>query len=568
MIGLAAAGAGLAAASGAVADPAGSPSAVAIEGEGRDRYAAALEDIRAYAARHLGVYGLPGLTLAVVAPGGVAGFMRFGYSNPEARTPVGPGHLFQIGSISKSFTAICIFQLIEAGKLRLDSDARELLPGAPWPDGPTTIQHLLNHSSGLPDDAPLFPRGGDERLWRGFAPGARWSYSNLGFLILGEILERLDGEPLAEVLQRRVLRPLSMTATRGAILTGDRALYADGHDPFYADRGFPRNGPLGPGPWTDMTAGSGCVASTAADMARYCRWLIAAGHGEGAPLLSDAAARRFTTATIEAPGWGIAGARYANGLAVVDVGGRPLLHHTGGMLAFNSSIHADPQAGVAAFASTNLGLAPYRPRDITAYACERLRVVVEGGLPPMPPAAPPKPPELGDYLGRYEARDGRRLAISAAPDGRAVVQFGDAASRFELAAPDVLIAASPQSTPEPLVFRRTGKAVARAWHAGSEYVRLQDERRVAGFSPATSAALMALTGHYVSDDPWAGGFRVTAQGEALFLDDIAPLAALPGGIFRIGDSDWSPERLRFEALLDGRPQRAVRSGVDYLRRSA
>jgi D-alanyl-D-alanine carboxypeptidase len=567
VVGLGLAGAGLAAASHAAADAAVSPSAMSLEGAGRDRYAAAMEDIGAYAARHMAAYGLPGLTLAAVAPGGIAGFMRFGYSDVGARTPIRPDQLFQVGSISKSFTAICIFQLVEAGRLRLDSDARDLLPGAPWPAGRTTVQSLLNHSSGLPDDAPLFPRGGDERLWRGFTPGARWSYSNLGFRILGDIVERLDGEPLAAALERRILRPLGMTATRGAILTGDRALYADGHSAFYPDRAYPRAGPLGPGAWTDMTAGAGCVASTAGDMSRYCRWLIAAGRGRGAPLLSDAAAARFTAPTIEAPGWGLPGAKYANGLAVVDVGGRPLLHHTGGMLAFNSSIHADPQAGVAAFATTNVGLVPYRPRDITAYACERLRAVVEGGPAPLPPAAPPRAVNMADYLGSYEASGGRRLAVLAASPGLAV-QLGERAWPFEPVAPDVFAAADPSVTPDPLVFRRTGKAVVRAWHGGSEYVRVENGRPVAPFSPATPPALTALTGHYVCDDPWAGGFRVTAQGAALFLEDITPLAALPGGGFRVGEEDWSPERLRFEALLDGRPQRAVRSGVDYLRRPA
>jgi hypothetical protein len=59
-----------------------------------------------------------------------------------------------------------------------------------------------------------------------------------------------------------------------------------------------------------------------------------------------------------------------------------------------------------------------------------------------------------------------------------------------------------------------------------------------------------------------------AQGEALFLDDVTPLVALPGGIFRVGEKDWSPERLRFDAVLDGRPQRAILSGVDHVRRSA
>jgi hypothetical protein len=314
-----------------------------------------------------------------------------------------------------------------------------------------------------------------------------------------------------------------------------------------------------------MTAGSGCVASTARDMARYCRYLIAAGAGRGAPLLSDAGAARFTRATIDAPGWGLPGAKYANGLAVVPVGGRMLLHHTGGMLSFNSAIHADPQAGVGAFASTNVGLIPYRPRDITAYACARLRALVEGGPAPAPAAAPPKPPELGDYLGRYESAQGANLTVAAAPEGLSV-RIGEPTFVMAPSGPDAFIPIRPVPAPFPLVFRRQGKAVVRAWRDGVEYVRVEGGARAAPFSPPTPSALTALTGYYASDDPWRGDFRVTAQGAALFLNDTTPITPLGAGLFRVGDEAWSPERMQFDAVLDGRPTRAIASGVDYLRR--
>jgi len=569
MLGLGVAGATLATVSGqaavAVVAP---PPDVSVEGDSTGRYAAAIDDIRAYAEQHMSVYGLPGLTLSLVAPDGVTAFMRFGYAQAETRAPITPGHLFQIGSISKSFTALCIFRLMDGGKLSLEDDVARLLPGVPLPAGARiSVQNLLNHSSGLPDDAPLFPRGGDGRLWQGFAPGTRWSYSNLGFAMLGMIVERLEGAPLAQVIRQRLLLPLGMNDTRGAVVTGDRARYAHGYSPFYGDRGYPRAGPLGPGAWTDVTQGAGCVASTARDMAIYCRYLVAAGRGKGAPVLSDAAAARYVRATIEAPGWGASGSKYANGLAVVDVGGRPLLHHTGGMLAFNSALHVDPQAGVGAFASTNVGMAPYRPRDITAYACERLRAVVEGAAASSPAPAPPALPPLDGYLGSYEGRQGQRLAVSAHPKGLSV-RLGDIVMAMEPGEKDAFIVTDPTWTPFPLVFRRDGSAVTRAWHAGVEYVRMENGRPTAAFSPPTPPELKALTGHYESDDPWAGSFRVTAQGAALFLDDTAPVVPLGDGLFRVGDQPWSPERLRFDGLIDGRPTRAIASGVDHVRRPA
>ncbi|WP_293377131.1 serine hydrolase [Phenylobacterium sp.] len=564
LMGLGLAGAGLAAT--AVAAQAQDAGVLTVEGDGAGRFAAAIADIRAYAALHMGVYGLPGLTLSLAAPGGVGAQIRFGWSDPASRAPLTGDQLFQIGSISKSFTALCVFHLMEAGKLSLDQDVATLLPGAPLPPGATiTVQNLLNHSSGLPDDAPLFPRGGDGRLWRGFEPGSQWSYSNLGFLMLGTIVERLEGRPLAEVIHQRILAPLGMNATRGSILTGDRGRYAQGHSPLYGDRGYPRAGPLGPGPWTDVTQGAGCVASTAQDMARYCRWLIAAGQGRGAPILSDAGAARFIKATIDAPGWAVGGSKYANGLAVVPVGGRMLLHHTGGMLAFNSALHVDPQAGVGAFASTNVGLAPYRPRDITAFACARLREAVEGGPKAAAAPAPPKPADVTPYLGGYVSRAGAILTVAAAPRGISV-GVGEAAHEMEVVDEDAFIALSPEATAHPLVFRRADKAVVRVWWDGTEYVRAAGGRATTPFSPPTPHDLAALVGTYECDDPWHGSFRVTAQGDRLFVDEVNPLTPLADGTWRQGEKAWSPERIRFDAPLDGRPTRAIASGVDHLRR--
>lgn len=567
-LGLGLAGAGLAVATSAAAAQEPTGGTLSVEHDEAGRFAAALADIRAYAAQHVAANSLPALTLSVVAPGGVTAQMRFGYANLDSREPLEPDHRFQIGSISKSFTALCIFHLMDQGRLSLDQDAAGLLPGVPWPGGARiTVQHLLNHSSGLPDDAPLFPRGGDGRLWRGFEPGAQWSYSNLGFLILGMIVERLEARPLAEVIAQRITQPLGMHATRGSILTGERHLYAHGYSPLYGDRAYPRGGPLGPGPWTDMTAGSGCVASTAADMALYARWLAQAGLGKGAPILSDAAAARFTKATIDAPGWATKGSKYANGLAVVPLGDRMLLHHTGGMLAFNSALHVDPQAGVGAFASTNIGLAPYRPRDLTAYACARLRETIEGGPKAVAVPMPPPKSDQSAYLGRYLGAGGAPMVVSETPRG-ILARVNDEVWGFEPAGEDLFIPGGPHVQVRPLVFRRDGKAVVRVWHGADEYVRLGPAGPLAPFSPKPPPELAALTGTYESDDPWHGTIRIWSRGDQLVVDGADPLVRLGDGSWRLGEKDWSPERIRFEAPIDGKPSRAVVSGVDHVRRFA
>lgn len=527
----------------------------------------AVTEIADYAGAHLAAYGLPGLTLCLVGPAETLALVRLGDAHVERGEPVGADHLFQIGSISKSLTAIAVYRLVEAGKLQLTDDVAKLLPGVPLPaGGGIQVRHLLDHSSGLPDDAPIFPRGGDQRLWQGYAPGTHWSYSNLGFQLLSEIVARLSGKRFPDALAELVLGPLGMHATRPAILSGDRALYAEPYSPFYTDRPHPRGGRLAHAPWVDMTEGSGSVASTGTDMALYVRWLIrAAATGEAQPLLSKASAGRYFTPTVDAPGWA-KDARYGAGLAHVLVDGRAMLHHTGGMIGYSSSIHVDPRAGVGAFASSNVGGIDYRPRQITAWACQRLRAALEGGQAPPPPSVPPPLESGADYVGTWADRTGEGFVIEIR-EGALIATMEARPLRLEAVGPDALMPADASSN-MPLVFRREGKAVARAWWGPVEYLPVRNGRPVGQFSADTPEALRRLVGTYECDDPWYGTFHVVAQGAALCVDGLTPLTPRPEGGFRPGQDDWTPERMTFDAELDGVPQRANVSGVDFIRRPA
>jgi len=568
VLGLALASAGLATTAEAGEASSQMLAAVDVSGDGAHRYAQAIIDIQRYGAQHRAANALPGLTMALVDRDGFTGFLRFGYANVDRRDPLRPDHLFQIGSISKSFAALCIWRLVEAGKIGLDDDVQTLLPEVPLPRGTRiTLQSLLNHSSGLPDDAPAFPRGGDQRLWRGFETGTHWSYSNLGYQLLGDIAARLHGRPYAQVVQSEILDPLGMKETAPAILTRDRPRYATGYSPFWEDRAYPQGARLTHGPWTSMLKAAGCIASTARDMAIYARYLIQAGAGHGAPLLSDAGATRFCAPTIDAPDWPGPGSRYANGLAVVQVGGRSLLHHTGGMLIFNSSIHVDPIAGVAAFASTNAGDIPYRPRGLTAFACERMRAARDQTPAPKPRPVQPTMDAADDRRGSYATKSGRRMEIHPTLSGVLVAYVDGRSIPLEVAGEDILIAKDPAATPDGFVFSRRERRVERVWWGETEFVRDDAHFNVA-FTAPTSPAVSALTGRYESDDPWRGGFTILAQGERLYVDGAMPLTPLRDGSYRVGDNDWSPERIQFDAIEAGRPQRAVLSGVDYTRREA
>ena len=411
------------------------PLAVQHEGAGSAPLLAALAKIAAYADAHRRGYGLPGLTLVCTAPGGFTAYVRSGYAEVERQSPLRADHLFQIGSISKSFVAMAVHQLAAEGRLSLTDDIRKILPGVALPpEPPISLVNLMEHSSGLPDGAPLFPRVGDNRLWSAFPPGTAWSYSNTAYDLLGKVVEHLDNRPLARSLEMRILKPLGMTGARGEIIAAERTKYAAGYNPLNSETESHPGGKLGPGPWVNVTFGAGCVAATSRDMALWIRYLAAAGAGKGAPLLTDEGAKRYAAPGIAAPGWAVVGAHYGAGLAHVPVEGRTLLHHTGGMVTFSSSIHVDPIAGVGCFASTNCGMQDYRPRELTAHACALLRAAVapEAGLAPKPapirkadvPVKPPTPagavdPALAALAGRYESDDPWQgsITLAALPSG-------------------------------------------------------------------------------------------------------------------------------------------------------
>jgi len=150
----------------------------------------------------------------------------FGYANLEWNIPNTLDTKFRIGSITKSFTAILVLQLVEQGKLRLDGKITDYLPDFPKKTGDKiTVNQLLTHTSGLPDynNVPDFFRLVQSGLLSQsdilkriseydlvFEPGTKFGYSNDGYTLLGAIIEKATGKPYDQVLQENILKPLKM----------------------------------------------------------------------------------------------------------------------------------------------------------------------------------------------------------------------------------------------------------------------------------------------------------------------------------------------------------------------
>src|SRR3984957_3313347 len=360
-----------------------------------------------FTAEYMRVMNAPGMTQALTDAKITIRTAGYGFSNVDLKAPVTPDHLFQIGSITKSFAALILLQLRDEGKVDLHRPVLEYLPWLPvtMPYGPITPHHLLTHTSGLPDASNIFQSDPGARHAQGFEPGAHFHYCNLGFAILGQIVEHLDGRPWYQSLQARILTRLGMTSTAAVITIESSARSATGYQPFFDDQVYPRQGRLAARPPEVFDSPAGSVASPASDMACYLRTLLNRGQGPGGRIVSEDGFRLMSTPYIQATEFSPT-ASYGYGIAVDVLNGHRILRHTGGMNCFASSIHVDLDGGVAAFASIN-AMQGYRPTAVTQYAVELLRAEHEGK--PLPAAEPLGNPmevqNASEYTGVFQNTD-------------------------------------------------------------------------------------------------------------------------------------------------------------------
>ncbi|WNJ19228.1 serine hydrolase domain-containing protein [Pontibacter sp. G13] len=177
-------------------------------------------------------FDIAGASIIAWTDSGVSLACYHGWSQIDQKIPVGPETRYRIASISKLAVALVVMKQVEKGKLRLDDQIGDLL-GYPvfhpiFPDLPITLRHLLQHTSGLADGpeyvkflratyaaenpalAELIQGGGTEEMWTEAEPGTQFRYSNLGYGIIGAILERTLDARFDEVMKTELLVPLGI----------------------------------------------------------------------------------------------------------------------------------------------------------------------------------------------------------------------------------------------------------------------------------------------------------------------------------------------------------------------
>ncbi|HEV2762178.1 MAG TPA: serine hydrolase domain-containing protein [Pyrinomonadaceae bacterium] len=223
----------------------------------------------------------PGCALAVVRGGRIIYQRNYGAASLEHGVPISSSTVFDVGSMSKQFTAMAVLMLAEQRKLSLDDDIRRYLPEIPDYGTPITIRHLLSHTSGLRIDDELL----NLTDWRfgnlttnqdvlilmsrqkgvNFTPGEYFEYNNTGYLLLAVIVSRVSGQTLREFADANIFRPLGMTRT---LFRDDRNVVIKGLAQAYRPAG---GGGFRVHAAVEETVGNGGVFSTVEDLALWDR---------------------------------------------------------------------------------------------------------------------------------------------------------------------------------------------------------------------------------------------------------------------------------------------------------
>ncbi len=308
-----------------------------------------------------------GLAVGVVRDGSLKFFHGHGVADIASNKPITEDTVFRIASITKTFTAIAVMQLVEQGLLDLDAPANDYLRAyrlipAKASFQPATVRHLLTHTAGVPEELRTsdafrpdfgesfklgqlptlaeYYRGG---IRLGADPGTRFIYSDHGFATLGQIVEDVSRKPLDGYLRDHIFEPLGMADTdlvrskrvESRLATG-YTLRSDGARAVI-DREW-------------VTAGASSIYSTPRDMARYVAALLGGGANEHGSVLEPAALASMFEPQYQpdprVPGVGLAFSR-------VILGGHLAVEHGGILPGFNSQFFAAPDDGVGVMAFTN-----------------------------------------------------------------------------------------------------------------------------------------------------------------------------------------------------------------------
>lgn len=317
-----------------------------------DETSAARSRAEAVLARWAGRHA-PGCSAAVSLHGAVIYRRGAGLANLEYDTPITPTSVFHVASVSKQFTAMSVLLLAERGLLSLDDEVGRHVPG--WAGTPpVTIRHLLNHTGGLRDVFLLTEMAapGDRGLgtadWLvslltrqrqlNFPPGTEYQYSNAGYLLLADIVERVSGQSLRAFAQANIFEPLGMSQT---FFHDDASMIVPNRATGYVRRGDGFSIAIG----FDSLVGNGGLFTTPSDLLRWEDNFVT-------PRVGTRALVRSMEAVTPLMGGGTSS--YGYGLQIAEHRGRRTFGHGGGDPGASAYTLRFPDEGLAVAIACNL----------------------------------------------------------------------------------------------------------------------------------------------------------------------------------------------------------------------
>lgn len=329
----------------------------------------------------------PGCAAGVIHDGHFIYTSTFGFADLEQTTPVTASTAFQVASLSKQFTAAAVFLLKQDGKLKLEDSVRRFVPELPAYADTIRIADLLHHTSGLRDIAPLLEAGAAGRAPEpldvgaslkllasqsalNFSPGTDYEYTNSDYLLLGLIVERAGGMPLAEFAQQRMFAPLGMRGSAFHARIDQLTNRAAGY--------FARGGQFRRVPVTWLAGGDGGLYTTLEDLLRWDQAFYSAQpFGEEFADFMESRGRLASGERID----------YASGLIIGRFRGLRTVSHTGRVPGTRSAMLRFPGQQLSVVCLCNRSDA-----DPPALARELAAIYLGGKL-----HSPPAPADL-DYL--------------------------------------------------------------------------------------------------------------------------------------------------------------------------
>lgn len=350
-------------------------------------------EIDAYIQEQMHRLNIPGVSLAIVEGDKIVHLRGFGRARPGGEVPT-PQTPFFIGSLTKSFTALAVMQLVEAGMIDLDAPVQRYLPwfrvADPEASAQITVRHLLNQTSGLPmslglaDLADLDSRlDATERQVRSLSTlkltrsvGSKFEYSNTNYNVLGLIVEAARGESYADYIQRHIFEPLDMRHSYTSKAVAQQNGLAMGHR-YWFGHPFPApNLSIPPG-----SLPSGQLISSAEDMAHYLIAYLNGGRYGDAQILSEAGIDEVHRPAAEIREMGMSLGHYGMGWIIEGTGKSRIVSHSGDVPDFHAFMALVPEQkrGIVLLFNANHTMMKMTLDEVGMGAAQRL-----AGVPPSP----------------------------------------------------------------------------------------------------------------------------------------------------------------------------------------